>query len=247
VFVDVMRIVKRLAEKDDRMAPLYSDHLPKLAQIYQTLGEYLSHPEAEAFIRARLTSQTRQVEDYIVNLNQKLGPHTVSDLTRVSSFSPEALWPDRSVRMAWTGFARSVLGFSRVANVGLGCKMYYTPHACDTPSLVYIGQATVIGKGAAIDLNGGVVIGARNYTSSFWSDTDLHGHLHVGDNQRGVGGTVSRLAIEPYVMMLDDDVAFPPGLGYIEAATYAEGEPNAGKIPGFRALKAAPKKLAPPA
>jgi hypothetical protein len=88
-----------------------------------------------------------------------------------------------------------------------------------------------------------VVIGRRNYTSAFWSDTDLHGHLHVGDDQRGIGGTLSRLRIEPYIMILDDDIAFPAGSGYVEAALYAPGGPKADTIRGFRVVPASPKPL----
>jgi hypothetical protein len=245
IFVDVMRVTGALCDRDKRMAVLYDTGLPRLREMYAISGEYLSHPEAEELIRARLTSRTRRVEDYIVNPNLQLQGYTVSALSRLMSLSPEAYWPDRKVRTAWTAFARSVLGFCRVANIGLGAKMVYIPHGCDIPSLVYVGQATVIGKGVNIDLTGGVVIGRRNYTSAFWSDSDLHGHLHIGDNQRGVGGTISRLAIEPYIMVLDDDVAFPAGSGYIEAALYAPGEKHAGRIPGFRVLRAAAKRLDP--
>ncbi|GAA3634706.1 hypothetical protein [Microlunatus ginsengisoli] len=242
VFVDVARTIAQLAEVDERFSADHAASLAELAQIYDQRGEYLSHPDAEAIVAERLTSRTRRVEDYVVDPHQKLAGQTVSNLTRIASFAPEAVWPDRRVRQAWTAFARSVLGFSRVANLGLGCKMYFTPHGFDMPSLVYIGQATVIGKGAAIDLSGGLVVGRRNYTSSFWSDTDLHGHLHTGDHANGTSGTMSRLTIEPYVMVLDDDVSFPPGLGYIEAATYADGAPDAGRIRGFRSLRAQPTK-----
>jgi hypothetical protein len=246
IFVDVMRVTGALRDRDERMAPLCDLGASRFEEMYAISGEYLSHPEAEKFIRARLTSRTRRVEDYIVNPNLLLQGYTVSALSRLISLSPEAYWPDRKVRTAWTAFARSVLGFSRVANIGLGAKMVYIPHGCDIPSLVYVGQATVIGKGVNIDLTGGVAIGRRNYTSAFWSDSDLHGHLHVGDNQRGVGGTISRLAIEPYIMILDDDIAFPAGSGYVEAARYAPGETLAGSIPGFRVVRAAAKPLAPP-
>jgi hypothetical protein len=246
IFVDVMRVTGALRDRDERMAALCDAGWSRLEEMYAISGEYLSHPEAEQFIRARLTSRTRRVEDYIVNPNLQLQGYTVSALSRLMSLSPEAYWPDRKVRTAWTAFARSVLGFSRVANVGLGAKMVYIPHGCDIPSLVYVGQATVIGKGVNIDLTGGVAIGRRNYTSAFWSDTDLHGHLHVGDKQRGVGGTISRLAIEPYIMVLDDDIAFPAGSGYVEAALYAPGEKHAGSIPGFHVLRAVAKPLHPP-
>jgi len=245
IFVDVMRVLGALRDGDSRLAALHAIGLPRLEEMAAISGEYLSHPEAEEFIRARLSSRTRRVEDYVVNPNLLLRRYTVSALSRLMSLSPEAFWPDRTVRTAWTAFARSVLGFCRVANVGLGAKMVYIPHGCDIPSLVYVGQATVVGKGVNIDLTGGVVIGRRNYTSAFWSDSDLHGHLHVGDHQRGVGGTISRLAIEPYIMVLDDDIAFPPGSGYVEAATYAPGEKHFGRIPGFRVLRASAKRLEP--
>lgn len=243
--IDALRVTRRLGRTDDRMAALCRTHADRVAAFYDGLDEYLSHPEAEEFISSRLTSETRRVEDYIVHPNQRLCGYTVSDLTRVMSLSPECFWPDRGVRTAWTAFARSVLGFCRVANVGLGAKMVFITHGCDAASLVYVGQATVVGKGSNLDLTGGLLIGARNYTGSFWSDTSLHGHLHVGDDQRGIGGTLSRLAIEPYIMVLDDDVAFPPGLGYIEAAHHAEGEQHAGEIRGFRALRAVTKPLVP--
>lgn len=246
IFVDVMRVAQALGDRDEGLASIHRAGLPRLEEMYAISGEYLSHPDAEEFIQQRLTSRTRRVEDYVVNPNLQLRGYTISALSRIMSLSPEAFWPDRNVRTAWTAFARSVLGFCRVANVGLGAKMVYIPHGCDIPSLVYIGQATVIGKGVNIDLTGGVVIGRRNYTSSFWSDTDLHGHLHVGDNQRGVGGTISRLAIEPYIMVLDDDLAFPPGSGYIEAAFYAAGEKHADRIKGFRTLRATAKPFSPP-
>lgn len=243
--IDAARVARGLGRVDERMGALYRTHADAVAALFYGLDEYQSHPEAEEFIRARLTSGIRRVEDYIVHPNQKLRGYTVSDLTRVMSLSPEDFWPDRGIRTAWTAFARSVLGFCRVANVGLGAKMVFITHGCDMASLVYIGQATVVGKGSNLDLTGGLLIGARNYTGSFWSDTSLHGHLHVGDDQRGVGGTLSRLAIEPYIMVLDDDVAFPPGLGYIEAAHHAPGERHAGQIPGFRALRATAKPLSP--
>lgn len=243
VFVDVMRVSEQLGQRDARFNAMVRRYKLRLNQIYELNGEYLSHPEAEEFITARLTSRTRQLEDYIVNPNQKLGPYTVSDLSRLMSLSPECFWPDRQVRTAWTAFARAVLGFCRVANIGLGAKMVYIPHGVDIPSLVYVGQATVVGKGVNIDMTGGVVIGRRNYTSAFWSDTDLHGHLHVGDDQRGVGGTISRLRIEPYIMILDDDIAFPAGSGYVEAALYAPGEKKFDTIPGFRVVPASAKPL----
>lgn len=243
VFVDAMRIAERLGEGDKRFATLHARYAPLRARITEITSEYLSHPEGEAFIRARLSSRLRRVEDYIVHPNQMLGTHTVSDLTRIFSLAPESYWPDGTVRSVWTAFARAVLGFSRAASIGLGSRMIYIPHGVDTASLVYVGQAVVIGRGANLDLTAGLLIGRRNYLSAFWSDCDLHGHLHVGDSQLGVGGTLSRLAIEPYVMMLDDDIAFPPGSGFIEAAHYAPGRPLEGTIPGFRVVPATPKPL----
>src|SRR5437762_3178895 len=235
VFVDAMRIANALGLK--------TNHAAKLARISEICGEYLTNPEGEKFIRERITSKLRRVEDYIVDPNQMLGTHTVSDLTRIFSLCPESYWPDREVRTVWTAFARSVLGFCRVASIGLGSPMIYIPHGVDVASLVFVGQATVIGRGANLDLTGGLLIGRRNYTSAFWSDCDIHGHLHNGDQQRGEGGTLSRLTIEPYVLILDDDVAFPPGIGYVEGAHYAAGQPKEGSIRGFRVVPATRKRL----
>lgn len=242
IFIDIMRILDELKARSRKLSSLYAKNKEKLRSIYDAKSEYLSHPEAEEFIKNRLTSKTRKVIDYVINSNQKIGDYTISDLTRILSLCPEDFWPDHEVRHSWTAFSRSVLGFSKAANIGLGAKMIYILHGFDIPSLVYIGQATVIGKEVAIDLTGGIVIGARNFTSSFWSDTDMHGHLHIGDNKRGTGGTISRLGIEQYIMLLEDDIAFPPGLGYIEAAYYSKNGKFENSIPGFKALKAKVKK-----
>jgi len=218
IFVDIMRVLKCLNTEEAMI--LYKNNFLKLKEVYAGKDNYLTHKDAEDFIKKRLTSSIRKNEDYILNPNQMIGKYTISDLTRIFSLSPETNMPNKYVRTAWAAFSRSILGFSKVANIGLVLKMLYITHGFDKPSLVYVGQATVIGKGVTIDLTGGVLIGARNYTSSFWSDVALHGHLHIGDGQRGTGGTLSRLGIEPYIIVLNDDIAFPPGIGYIEAAFY---------------------------
>lgn len=237
VYIDIMRILETLSHQSPKIKKAYNSNFSKYQDLTAQKDPYLSHPRAEKFIKERLTSSIRNVHDYIINPNQMIGSYTISDLTRVVSLCGESYWPDRKVRLAWTAFARSVLGFCKVANIGLGSKMVYITHGCDIASLVYIGQGTVVGKGTVLDLTGGIVIGARNYTGSFWSDTTLHGHLHIGDDQKGTGGTLSRLKIEPYVMLLEDDIAFPPGIGYLEAAYYASGAEKEGEIEGFYALK----------